>query len=449
MEGRPRRNNRFLALLHKDPAMAACWWRTFFPSLSLFLITAAFIVTKTGRDALFFQKDGLGNLPYAYLLIALLSAPAAGAILWLMRICGPRAARIISLLMMAALQVLFFFVVRPGGGPSMTLFFVLIPLLYGVLLALAWLLGADLLEVAPSFVLARLYSTMGASSMTGGLAGAALSRNLAHRLEPESFLLIGAAGLVLAALINVLAHRSFPVIEIRRQNAVPAPEGGVMPPPAEMLGLFRHRYIMLLTAVGMIAALVGVFIEFQFYWSASAAGYSGRENLHLFANFYIVLNAAAVLLQVLGMPPLQRRIGVYGSLFVLPAVLIGASAVVLASANAMTRTGLRVAEGGVKSSIHRSNWEQSYLPLERAKRATAKLLVDGMAARIGEGAAAALLVLWLHMADRNPMWMTWIPFAGSVLWFLLTFALRRSREGSGLVPDEEVVYRSDLPIPDG
>ncbi len=44
---------------------------------SVFLLMAAVILVKTGRDALYFQKDGIFDLPKAYLGIAVLSLPMA------------------------------------------------------------------------------------------------------------------------------------------------------------------------------------------------------------------------------------------------------------------------------------------------------------------------------------------------------------------------------------
>jgi hypothetical protein len=435
-----------------DPGMAACWWRTSFPSAALFLVTAALTMTKTGRDALFFQRDGIRDLPQAYLLIAVLSAPAAGGTLGLMRLFGPRGARVLSLLLMAGLQIALYTVVRPGGGPGMTLFFVTIPLLYGVLLSVTWLLGADLLDTAPRFVLARLYSTMGASAMLGGLTGAAFGKTFANRLAPEAFLLLGAALLMAAAAVVKIAHRAFPVdVFVENQGPMPVPDEGAVPPPMAMLRLLKHRYTMLLAGVSMIASVVGVFIEFQFYWAAASAAGSEREMLNLFANFYIVLNGTALLLQVFGAPPLQRLLGIYGSLVILPASLLGVSALLALTTSTLARAGLRVTEGGLKSSIHRSNWEQAYLPLDRPRRAVAKILVDGVASRIGEGTAAMLLLATRPQvtASVERSWVMAVLIAGSSLWLALTMALRRSRQAPDLLPEIPGELRADLPIPDG
>ncbi|MBI2348056.1 MAG: hypothetical protein HYV05_05300, partial [Deltaproteobacteria bacterium] len=52
--------------------------QTLLPALSLGLLTAAFIIAKTGRDALFFQgSGGLLQLPLVYINIGGASLPLA------------------------------------------------------------------------------------------------------------------------------------------------------------------------------------------------------------------------------------------------------------------------------------------------------------------------------------------------------------------------------------
>lgn len=429
-----------------DDGMSACWWRTFFPSLSLFLLTAAFVLTKTGRDALYFAEGtaGVFDLPKAYLGIAILSVPAAQGTLALIRWLGPREARVAGLAMMAVLQGLFYVVARPGSDWLMTLIFMLIPLLYGVLLSLGWLLGADLLDLAPRRVLARLYATMGAASMLGGLTGAAMAKTLAPMMNPRLYLLVGVAALALTAIVNALAHRTFPVVHMQAVNDLPLPstEGGAVPESAHVLPLlFGNRYVALLASIAVLASVAGVLIEFQFYWSAVR---DNRSSAATFASFYLWLNGAALALQVFVTPVLQRRVGVPGSLFVLPAAMLGGAALALATASPLARAGLRIAEGGLKSSIHRSNWEQSYLPVERSSRASVKLLVDGMASRTGESLASILLIAGGAMLMEGDFVFR-VLLATAALWFALTIWLRVSLRDSKAFED----LRPDLPIPDG
>jgi ATP/ADP translocase len=202
-------------------------------------------------------------------------------------------------------------------------------------------------------------------------------------------------------------------------------------------------------------------IEFQFYWSVStAAAASGPGDkvtqTRAFADLYLLLNGAAVLVQLVLAAPLQRLLGVYGSLFILPGALSAVSALVVATSSASSRSLLRVAEGGLKSSIHRSNWEQTYLPVSRAERASVKLLVDGMAARLGEATAAVILLYCLHFLNGSGLGAHVhadvsgsIMLAGSAVWIALTAYLLWRRKDPGLIQVSEEELRPDLPIPDG
>ena len=51
--------------------------KTTYPALCLGILTAAFIIAKTGRDALFFQGKGIFQLPAATMMITVASLPLA------------------------------------------------------------------------------------------------------------------------------------------------------------------------------------------------------------------------------------------------------------------------------------------------------------------------------------------------------------------------------------
>ncbi|MCH8016631.1 MAG: hypothetical protein IH917_08420, partial [Acidobacteria bacterium] len=81
---------------------------------------------------------------------------------------------------------------------------------------------------------------------------------------------------------------------------------------------------------------------------------------------------------------------------VLPIALLGGAAgLVMVSTTILSRSILKVAEGGLKASIHRSIWEQVFLPLGGKRREMAKVMVDGLFARMSEGMAAVALYIWL------------------------------------------------------
>jgi hypothetical protein len=68
--------------------------RTPLPALALGLTTLAFIIAKTGRDALFFQgSGGLLRLPLVYINIAAAALPLALLFVKAMKTWGARPAR--------------------------------------------------------------------------------------------------------------------------------------------------------------------------------------------------------------------------------------------------------------------------------------------------------------------------------------------------------------------
>lgn len=400
--------------------------RTAAVAAALFLVSLAFILAKTGRDALYFSNGGLFDLPVAYLGIAALSVPMSFALFELMKKVGTRAARVVVAVGTALFLGGIARLAQPGGGAAMTLVFMLIPLLFGILFSAAWLLAADLLEHATGAQRARAYGWIGAASIAGGVAGAMLAQALALRVAPQRLFDLAALALLLAGWIMSSAHHYCPRGSIFRAGALAMPGAG----SARLV--LRARYARFLLAIAMLAALAGLLIEFRFYLAAATSGNSMQANTRFFANFYLVLNVAALVVQVLLIPPLQRRFGVLGSLFVMPLILFGGATALLALGAGLTLSFLRVAEGSLKSSIHRVGWEQAYLPLERAHRAVAKLFIDGLAARLAEGTGALIVLLWLRavvrgggLVGRSTSWVGWLLLVVVLAWIALTARLGR------------------------
>lgn len=133
------------------------------------------------------------------------------------------------------------------------------------------------------------------------------------------------------------AHRRFPasgVVEMVAESADSTLDEGPR---------LQKRLMLLLVAISMVAAVTGLLIEFQFYAAATA---SSSATPAFFANFYLVLSAVSVVLQLGVAPRIQRAIGSSGALLILPIALAGAAGIVFAGIGAFGRLALRVTEGG-------------------------------------------------------------------------------------------------------
>jgi ATP/ADP translocase len=201
---------------------------------------------------------------------------------------------------------------------------------------------------------------------------------------------MAAAALIGAVLVIAVTQRQYAARQGGGSSVVPVKLRALQ-------ALVRDRYFRLLLIVGACAALAGVLVEFQFYLAATEQEHTAQGNIALFANVYLALSIAALVVQVTVTGWLQQRAGLGGTLLILPATLALLSPAAIVSASLMLRTTIRLAEGGLKASIHRISWEQAYLPLApEPHRGAAKLVVDGAVSRMTEGAAALLLFAWLR-----------------------------------------------------
>src|SRR6476469_9696851 len=108
--------------------------KTLLLALALGVTTLAFIVAKTGRDALFFQgSGGLLQLPLIYINIGAASLPLAIVFVKAMKIWGARSARLGVLTFAATVMALTAPLLEPGDNKLMLAMCMFIPAIFGLL----------------------------------------------------------------------------------------------------------------------------------------------------------------------------------------------------------------------------------------------------------------------------------------------------------------------------
>jgi ATP/ADP translocase len=393
-------------------------------ALTLGLATAAFIIAKTGRDALFFQgSGGLLQLPLVYINIGAASLPLALIFVKAMKTWGARPARVGILLLAAVIMAATAPFLEPGDNTLLLAVFIFIPAVFGLLFASLWLLAADIFENTEKREAARAFSQIGTGTLAGGMAGGLISKGLAPYLDPKWLIFLGAVVILGVVSLILHIHSRFPT------NIVAKKPGDKT---AGFLTTLTNKYSLTLLFISMTGALAGLLIDFQFYAAAASANMGSEGNASFFANFYILLNFMSLLLQLFATPKIQDKVGLRGGLMVLPLALIGAATFATAAATALSRSVLRVTEGGLRSSVHRSIWEQAFIPLDSTERSAVKLAVDGIGARIAEIVGAVAILLWLKQAASrgglamplDTSWMVWFTLATVAIWLVITQKLR-------------------------
>lgn len=399
--------------------------KTLLLALALGVTTLAFIVAKTGRDALFFQgSGGLLQLPLIYINIGAASLPLAIVFVKAMKVWGARPARLGVFTLAASVMVLASPFLQPGDSKLLLGIFVLIPAIFALMFASLWLLASDIFDKTEKSQAARAFSKIGAATLAGGMCGGLISKALAPHFDPQWMIFL--AGIVIFGAIGLIRHihGAFPT-NISPQRDNPKTKFGFLAP-------LSNKYAVTLLLISMTGALAGLLIDFQFYAAAASASMGSKGNANFFANFYILLNFSSLLLQLFATPKIQDKVGLRGGLMVLPFALVGGATFATAAATAFSRSVLRVTEGGLRSSVHRSIWEQAFIPVDSTERSSVKIAVDGIAARIAEAIGAVAILVWLKQVvpdgvinmPLDTRWISWLLLVTVAVWLFVTRKLR-------------------------
>ena len=242
--------------------------QTLLPSFALGLTTLAFIIAKTGRDALFFQgSGGLLQLPLIYINIGIASLPLAIVFVKAMKIWGARPARLGVLTFAAAVMALTAPLLEPGDNKLMLAMFMFIPAIFGLLFASLWLLASDIFERTEKREAARAFSKIGAATLGGGMTGGLISKGLAPYLDAKWLILLAAVVLFGVVALVQHIHSRFPSNVVAKIGDGKKKTGFFAP--------LKNNYALTLLLISMTGALSGLLIDFQFYAV-------GRERKHGF-----------------------------------------------------------------------------------------------------------------------------------------------------------------------
>jgi hypothetical protein len=400
-----------------------------FPALAVGLAGGSLMCVRTGRDAAYLGARGLDGLPLAYLVTQLGLAAAAFLHVRAMRRWGTRRVRVGAFALSSLVLAAFVPVVDREHPGAMGLLFPLVPVIYSGLFASAWLLTGDLVEGASRAAVQSAYAWTGVGATLGGLAGSVGARVLSVHVEPRHLVLTGAAALTGVAAVCALAHSHHPV-DAADGPAAPGPGRGPDPgphgagvTPQDAPHLLADPALPTMVGISALVTISTLLVEFLFFASARQEG----SPASYFATYYALTGVVALLLQITLGPALVRRRGPGGALLVLPGLVFLGGGALTVFATGLMQALFRVAETSVRTSVHQSGWEQSFLRFGREARGRIKIQVDGIVSRFAGGFAAGLLYLMVVLVaepSRGPLLAAALALTGGA-WLGLTVRLNR------------------------
>jgi AAA family ATP:ADP antiporter len=382
---------------------------------SLFAV-GAFLTGRTVRDALFLAHSDRSTLAWMYVASAI--AVTLNGLLYAR--LASRIRRDTMALGTAGLFgagfVAMWFLEKTHATWAYSVIYVYVEVMGALVLVQFWTLANELFNAREA---KRLYGFIGAGGTFANIFIGLLQARIATTFGTPSLLLMCAILLIGAAGASFVGGR------IGRQRlfaraATGKPSARRTGGGARVLADSHLRAVALLSAVTFLTTTL---IDFQFKVVA-ADKLKGDELAAYFGYFSAIVGVLGLGLQLFGTSKLLNRVGVIGSLAVLPiSLMIGDLSLVLVQ----TLWAASLAKGAdtlFRYSINDATTQILYLPVPAQVRVSAKAFIDGVVKPMAIGLAGVLLAGYRAWAGGDPYVLGWFSLALCGVWLGVVFTLR-------------------------
>ena len=379
------------------------------PAFVLFCVMTAHALLETARDALFLAQLGPQRLAWAYLAIAGVALIAVTAVRRWGGLRDPRR-MLIAFLVVAVVGTSVLASAIAVARSAVFVLYVWTGLVATLVVPCFWTVLDRSVRVGQA---KRMFGAIGAGGVLGALVGSAIASGLGRILDPRHLVTAGALvfGLSTVAAI-VLAPRPLP------DAATPRPLKRE-PSPAR-----AHRYLTLLVVIGVVSTITLTIGDLTF--KRVLAERLAKEDLAtVFGAVYTGLNVIGLVIQIAVTPRLLAKFGVGGALMVLPAILVSTSFGFALTGAWIAIIALKLGDGGLRHSLHRVATEILFLAVPAPVRDGAKPVIDAVAQRGGQ-AAAALLVFAAGALGLGAQALAAVTGLAGALWLVTITVIRRA-----------------------
>jgi AAA family ATP:ADP antiporter len=407
-------------------------------ALNIFLILTAYYLIKPVREALILSIPGGAEIKsYAaagQALLLLVLVPAYG---WLAsRVPRMRLIDSVTLFFAACLGVFYLLIV--GGVQVAVAFFLWVGIFNLMVPAQFWAFANDLYNPDQG---KRLFVLVAFGASSGAVFGSFLADEMIRYVGVYEMLL--AAGVLLAGTLFITHWVN------RHEQHAPAPGTAVKTAAEEPLEqgnafgfVFRNRYLLLLAFMLLFNNWVNANGEYilghivKDAADAAAAAPGGQHADEFIAGFYAryfgVVNLVGMLLQLFVVSRVIKYIGVPVAICLLPAIVLGSYALIVALPVLGVVRWVKTAENSTDYSLQNTIKQVLYLPTTRTEKYKAKQAIDTFFVRAGDLCSAGLVFAGTHLLMLDVRGFAIATMVLGAIWLVLSLLLgRRFRE---LVP---------------
>ncbi len=359
----------------------------------LFFLLAANNVIKIVRDSLFLSRFPITQLPYVYLLAALLASAVIGIYSrYTSRFSLPKVILGSHVFIISNVIIFWLLIAFYDFGWVLYAFYMWSAIVGLVAVAQFWTLANDMFNPRQG---KRLFGIITAAGTLGAMTGA-LGANFVVKFFVGTYQLLwfivalfaGALGMVWFGVrenTRAANHKEHVTpSEIKEQDA------------SGIVGTLRSsRYLQTIAALSFVSVIVSTLIDYQFKAAAKEAYPSADTLAGFFGFYYAWLSIVTMFAQVWLTGRLLMGLGLTPSLLLLPLTLLAGSIGLLVWPGLFAATANRFAEASLRASVNDSGMEILYLPIPDSIKKKVKVFLDVTVERLGDGTAAFIILFYI------------------------------------------------------
>jgi AAA family ATP:ADP antiporter len=411
---------------------------------NIFLILTAYYIVKPVREALILSSSGGAEIKsYASAGQALLLLGAIPLYAWLAN-RYPRRQLINTVTLFFAACLVAFYFLAVAGAPIAIVFFLWVGIFNLMVPAQFWAFANDLYTPEDG---KRLFVIVAFGASAGAVFGSYLAGQLITVLGVNQLLLASTAVLVLSlVLTNLIDSRE-------KQRGEGSPGGLVEEEPLDKSGAFelllKSRYLLLIALLMLVLNWVNTTGEYilgrtvreaaiRFISSASADGRSVEDFIGAFyANFFALVNAAGLLLQLFMVSRVLKYLGVRLAIFILPLIALGGYALAAFYPVLAIIKMAKIAENSTDYSLQNTVRQVLFLPTTRDQKYKAKQAIDTFFQRGGDVLSAVTVFVGSALLALSTQQFAIINIVLVAAWLVIAALI--GREHRRLVPDDRAL----------
>ena len=391
--------------------------------MAYYLLLLFYYLLKPARDSLFLVELDAGQLPFAYMLTALVAAPVTAIYARAgLRHRLDRLVMLTTVVLLVQLVVLRWLIQIPQDW-VFYLFYSWVGVAGGLVTSQFWLMANALFDAGQA---KRLFPILGLGGIAGAFTGGEVTGLLINELglaTPDLlfFALLALAGAAACALA-AWSRRGLEADAVQTQFVEEERSGSL---GCILRSIVRSRHLSLTVGVIALTVMTTSFVDFQFK-SVSLQSFPQESELTSFlGRFYGRTSLLSLLVQVLLATRLLRVFGTGGVLLFLPLVLMfGAGGLILAPGLTASMF-LRGGDITLKYSLDKTSRELLFLPIPLALKKRTKVFIDMFVDRWARGLAGLLLLLCTAVLKLDLVGLGLVILGLLLIWLVLAVLARR------------------------